>query len=228
GKNDFIFYRGAEMKLLPEEVNEDFVVKSKILHTGSISITCEPCYSAVLQAIHLAHKYEVFVSFDPNLRPSLWSSLREAKDKTIKCINGADLVKMNEEELRFFTGKEDLVKGARWLLQKGPKAVVITQGNKGSFFYNRETLCFIPGYKVKVADTLGCGDAFTAAIIYQILLLNKEGQNISFLSEEKIRKSVEFANAAGALAATGKGAIPSLPTAEQVKEFLSKRDVQVI
>jgi len=224
GENDFIFYRdpGADMMLHPEELNKDFIAESKVFHFGSISMTTEPCYSATLQAIQFARKHKVFISFDPNLRPRLWKNLEEAKDKIMEGLKSADLVKVNDMELEFITGTGDLVKGTDWLLQRGPKVVVVTRGEKGSFFHNKEGFGSLPAYKVKVVDTVGCGDAFTAAIIYQFLLLDKEGQDIFHLSKQEMEMILRFANAAGALTATKKGVIPSLPTKKQIEEFLSK------
>ena len=69
---------------------------------------------------------------------------------------------------------------------------------------------------------MGCGDAFTGAMIYQFLVLGKDNQDILHLSKQKMEEILKFANAAGALAAMKKGAIPSLPTKKQIEEFLSK------
>jgi len=226
GENDFVFYRnpGADMMLSPEEVNEDYIAKSKFLHFGSLSITAEPCYSATLQAIRFAREHRVFVSFDPNLRPRLWKDLKEAKKRIIECLKYAYLAKMNNEELKFTADTDDLTKGTSWLLQKGPKVVVITQGGEGSFLCTKQTSAFFPAYKVKVADTVGCGDAFTAAIIHQLLFLKKKGEDISKLDEIKAKDILKYANAAAALTATKKGVIPSLPTKNEVEEFLKKQE----
>jgi len=224
GENDFVFYRnpGADMMLRQEELDENFIAESSIFHFGSISMTSEPCYSATLKAIEFARKHKTLISFDPNLRPNLWKNLKEAKEKIIEGIKSADLVKLNETELEFITGTKNLVKGAENLLQKGPKIVVVTQGEKGSFFYNRKGYGFMPAYRVKVADTVGCGDAFTAGIIYKLLKIKK----ITHLEKQEMEKILKFANAAGALTATKKGVIPSLPTIKDVEEFLKKVETE--
>jgi fructokinase len=224
GENDFFFYRnpGADTMLYPEELDEDFIARSKVFHFGSISMTTEPSCSATLRAIQFARKHKVIISFDPNLRPHLWKDLEEAKEKIMEGLKSADLVKVNDAELEFITGTVDLVKGANWLIQRGPKIVVITRGEKGSFFHNKEGFDSLPAYKVKVVDTVGCGDAFTAAILQQFFLLDKEGRDISCVSKREMKKILRFANAAGALTATKKGVIPSLPTRKQIEEFLDK------
>jgi len=222
GENEFIFYRnpGADMMLYPEEIDENFIASGKFLHFGSISMTNEPSYSATLQAIKFARKHNLFISFDPNLRLHLWKSMEEAKKKILEGLRNADIVKVNDTELKFITGKKDLIDGANLILQKGPETVVVTQGEKGGFFYNKEGFEFFPAYRVKVVDTVGCGDAFTAAMIYQLLFLNKKGKNILSLNKKEMKDILRFANATGALTATKKGVIPSLPTKKQIEQFL--------
>lgn len=146
--------------------------------------------------------------------------MEEAKKKILEGLRNADIVKVNDTELKFITGKKDLIDGANLILQKGPETVVVTQGEKGGFFYNKEGFEFFPAYRVKVVDTVGCGDAFTAAMIYQLLFLNKKGKNILSLNKKEMKDILRFANAAGALTATKKGVIPSLPTKKQIEQFL--------
>lgn len=223
-ENDFIFYRnpGADLMLRPEELDEKFIAESKIFHFGSISMTEDPCYSATLRGIEFACKHKVLISFDPNLRPRLWNNLKDAKEKIIEGMRSANIVKLNEAELEFITGMRDLAEGANHLLQTGPELVVVTRGSKGSFFCNRKGSGLVPGYQIKVVDTVGCGDAFTAALLHQLLPLKEHPQDIPSLSEQRIREILKFANAAGALTATKQGVIPSLPSREDVDSFLNR------
>lgn len=224
GENDFFFYRnpGADTMLRPDELNEDIIAKSKVFHFGSVSMTCEPSCSATLEALQFARKHKVLISFDPNLRPQLWRDMKEAKGKIMEGLEGADLVKVNDVELEFMTGTVNLVKGTNWLLGRGPKMVVVTLGERGSFFHNKQGFGSLPAYRVKVVDTVGCGDAFTAGILHQCLLLDKEGRDISYVKRQRMEQILKFASAAGALTATRKGVVPSLPTGKQVEEFLTR------
>lgn len=225
GDNDFVFYRnlGADMMLSPEEIDRSGIAKSKLFHFGSITIAAESSRSAALGAVSYAKEHNVLVSFDPNLRLPLWRSLDEARDTILKITPTVDLLKMNEEECEFTTGTKDLAEGARWLLQRGPKIVVITRGEEGSFSVTMNGSYFFPSYPVDVVDTVGCGDSFTAALIYQVLLLVEQGEDISNLSQKRMRKILRFANAASALTATGKGVISSLPSKKMVEKFLREQ-----
>ncbi|UII27284.1 PfkB family carbohydrate kinase [Fulvivirga maritima] len=84
--------------------------------------------------------------------------------------------------------------------------ILITAGEKGSYIYRHGVLEFIPGYKVKVADTVGAGDAFSAGFVYK------------FLKTGNILVASKTANALGAFVASQPGAIPKY--SEEVKRAL--------
>lgn len=80
GEREFSFARnhGADKMLAVEEIPEDIITQSKILHIGSISLTDEPCRSATVYAVNTARQNGVIVSYDPNFRASLWKDKNEA------------------------------------------------------------------------------------------------------------------------------------------------------
>jgi sugar/nucleoside kinase (ribokinase family) len=95
--------------------------------------------------------------------------------------------------------------------------VLVTLGEKGAYFYREDGVeGTVPGFAVKVVDTVGCGDAFMAAMLVQ---LHEAAPDISELSVEELTEMVRFANAAGALTATGAGVMGSLPDRTQVQEL---------
>ncbi len=104
----------------------------------------------------------------------------------------------------------------------GPKIVIITDGERGSFVNTGRLFRFVKAPKVRVVDTTGCGDGFTAAILSKAIYWKKKGKYIWDLSIDEIDDILMFANAAGALTATKKGVIPSLPTYNKLQQFLRK------
>jgi fructokinase len=98
------------------------------------------------------------------------------------------------------------------LWQEGLQIIVVTHGADGSTVYTRKEQFHYDGYKVNTLDTTGAGDAFVGALLVGIL----ERPN-TYLSQMK--DILCFANAAGALATTQRGAIPALPTRAQVDAF---------
>ena len=83
GDRDFSFYRnpGADMMLTADEVNPEVVKDTKVFHFGTLSMTHEGVREATKKAVETAKANGCLVSFDPNLRPPLWSSLDLAKEQ---------------------------------------------------------------------------------------------------------------------------------------------------
>ncbi|KRG15396.1 carbohydrate kinase family protein [Lederbergia galactosidilytica] len=220
GDRSFSFYRqpGADMMLKKEDVDLQLISQSRIFHVGSISMTNDPVRETTLTALKHAKEHNVIVSFDPNLRPPLWQNLEEAKKQINTILTYADVVKVSEEELAFLTGSEDITIGAELLYDQYNLSILfITLGGKGSYAYSYNGLVFVPGFLVKAIDTTGCGDAFLAGVLYQ--LMENEGIYGS-LPEKAIKEILKFGNAMGAYVAMRKGGIPSMPTLEQLQEFM--------
>ena len=219
GERSFSFYRhpSADMLLAPEEIDEGYIASARIFHFGSISLICEPSRSATLKAIEYARKRRLLISYDPNLRLNLWESAEQARAQMRAALPLADVLKVNDEELQFLSGKRDLEEGCAALLGCGPTAIVVTLGAEGCLFSNgRETLS-VPGVKVKAVDTTGAGDAFWAAVLWGLLEALRESRDPSALTVQEMRPILQRANLAGALTTTKKGAIPALPTLQDLR-----------
>jgi len=224
GERNFVFFRhpGADMMLAPEDIDESLISKASIFHFGSISMSSEPSLSATILCLEYSHKHHLLVSFDPNLRPQVWADLKQAKERIKEGIRQSDLVRMNTEELEFVTGTNDVRKGSNKILSFGPRVAIITNGEHGSFINTGRLFRFIKAPKVHVVDTTGCGDGFTAAILSRVVHWKKKSRYIWDLNIDEIDDILMFANVAGALTATKKGVIPSLPTHNELQQFLRK------
>lgn len=221
GERSFDFYRqpGADMMLAKEDLNLELISHSRIFHVGSISMTDEPAREATLTALNHAKERNRVISFDPNLRPLLWDNLDHAKRQIEIVMQYADIVKVSEEELAFLTNTDDISDGARQLFEQHKLSLLfVTLGDKGSYAYNENGLVFVPGIAVKAVDTTGCGDAFFAGVLYELLkndLLNED------LPKEKLEQILRFGNAMGAYVAKHKGGIPAMPTLSQIEEYIA-------
>jgi sugar/nucleoside kinase (ribokinase family) len=131
------------------------------------------------------------------------------------------LLKVNEVELELLTGQHDLEAGSRMLLDHGPDLCVITLGPKGSYFRTAEGGEHMPAFAVDTVDATGCGDAFIAGLLCQ-LVVGKDWREQ--LSVARMREILRYANAVGALTALTQGVIPALPYAARVDEFLSQQN----
>ncbi len=225
GEPDFNFYRnrcGADIALRPDELDEGYIGEAKIFHFGSLNFTNEPLKSATVRAIEIAAGAKRIISFDPNLRPSLWDSLRTAKAEMEKGLEHADVVKLTEEELEFLTGTTHLLKGTNLILKFGPRLVVVTRDGRSSFINNGMITCEVPAFEVDFVEATGAGDAFVGGILVSILERMNEELQIYELGKDETRKMLTFANACGALTVTKKGVIPALPSLKEVESFIDK------
>ncbi|OMF21814.1 carbohydrate kinase [Paenibacillus sp. FSL H8-0548] len=219
GDRSFSFYRqpGADYMLREEDVNLELICSASIFHYGSISMTHEPSRTATLSAAAYAKSRGLLISYDPNLRLSLWENDQTAKDRMKEGLEYADVVKLSEEELLFLTGTSELELGTKQLTEQYPSIglLLVTLGPAGSYCRAGGITASHEGYRVEVQDTTGAGDAFFAGILYT--LLGKRGHAQKEWTVQELRSMLAFANAMGALAATGKGAIPSMPTLEEIR-----------
>lgn len=219
GVPDFSFHvkRSADQMLSPGEIDPAYIESAEIFHFGSITLIDEPVRSATLTAIDIATEAGLLISYDPNLRPPLWPSLDAAHEWICRGLELCDIVKVSAEEMAFITGEEGPFSGVRALWDMGPELVAVTRGSGGCDFFNGRHDGESPGFEVPVDETTGCGDAFVAATLVWLLECEKD---VSDLELEELQELFRFANAAGALTATGKGAIPSLPARDEVHELL--------
>ncbi len=217
GERSFRFVRGADRDLPPEGVDEDEVLKSKILHFGSVSLTAGLSRNATIFAARTAHRHGGLVSYDPNYRPALWASQAEASEWMTIPLPLVDIIKLSEEELPLLTGVSDLEEGSRILEERGVSLVMITLGGKGAFCrWQGETWCQ-PGIPVKVADTNGAGDTFLGAVLSRLCLRGE--RPLEGLTRSELKDIVAFANQAAAVTCSRSGAIPAMPSLEDIENL---------
>ena len=136
GDRDFSFYRnpGADNQLKEEEVNTELVQESKIFHFGSLSLTDECVRKATEKAVLCAKNAKCLVSFDPNLREPLWKTLEEAHEQIAWGLSVCDVLKISDNEIVWFTGKEDYEEGISFLRKNYPniRLISLSLGAEGS------------------------------------------------------------------------------------------------
>jgi fructokinase len=220
--SEFVFYRnpGADMRLRADELDRELLQATRAFHFGSLSLGQEPSRSATLEAAKIAREAGALISFDVNYRPTLWRDSDEAYDRVMATVPHVDLLKVNEVELALLGGSGDVDVATQALLELGPELCVVTLGPDGSFFRIASGGEHVPPFRVETVDATGCGDAFVAGLLCQ-LVVGAEWRDQ--LSMARMREILRYANAVGALTALTQGVIPALPTAERVDEFLANR-----
>lgn len=214
GERNFRFVRGADRDLPPEGVDEDEVLNSKILHFGSVSLTAGLSRSATIFAARTAHRNGGVVSYDPNYRAALWGSQEEASEWMTIPLPLVDILKASEEELSLLTGSSDLEEGTRRLEERGISLIMITLGGNGCFCRWRGQTWHQPGVPVKVADTNGAGDTFLGAVLSR--LCKRGNAPLEGLERAELKDILAFANRAAAFTCSRSGAIPAMPTLEEL------------
>lgn len=224
GEREFMFYRhpSADMLYQPEEVAYDLIENAKIFHFGSISLISEPSRSATLAALNHARENKVLVSYDPNLRLALWPDAAAAKKGMLSVWKKAGVIKVSEEELVFLTGLEKLENAVESLWHENLQLLVVTLGKTGCRYFTPEFKGFVKGINARAIDSTGAGDGFVAGLLKGLVNHPAALEDDSLLWDVCL-----YANAVGALTTTQLGAIPALPTSEEVRAFLKSREIEI-
>ena len=220
GDRDFAFYRnpGADMNLKEEEVNESLIASSSIFHFGTLSLTDESVKKATQKAVKAAKENGLTITFDPNLREPLWRSLEEAHEQVAWGLQQADVVKISDNEITWFTGMDNYDEGIAFLQKEYPnlKLICLSMGGDGSKAVYRDIHVAYPAFLQEATiETTGAGDTLCACMIHTVL-----ENGIDHLDEEKLKEMLKFANAAASLVTTKKGALRVMPTKEEVETFI--------
>ena len=220
GERTFSFYRnpGADMNLCLDDLDDFLLRDCRIFHFGSLSLTDESCREATKEAVDRVRAAGALISFDPNLRESLWSCLELAREQIDWGLAQCDILKISDNELEFMTGTDDFDKGAEIILRKHPqiRLLNVTAGEYGSYSYYENIRCHVPVMKTDcVLEKTGAGDTFCACALNYIL-----EHGLDNLTDNDLKEMLTFANAAASLIIRRKGALKVMPEKEEIKKML--------
>ncbi len=222
GDRDFSFYRnpGADMMLREEELDTDLLKNTRIFHFGTLSMTHEEVRNATKTAIRVAKESGALVSFDPNLREPLWKSLDEAKEQVAYGLSQCDILKISDNEIRWFTGEEDFDAGiAKLRGEYDIPLIMLSMGKDGSRAYYKDLRVEVaPFLQENTIETTGAGDTFGGCCLYHVLKYGLE-----HFDEAKLKEMLTFANAAASIITTRKGALWVMPTVDEVERLIEER-----
>lgn len=220
GERDFIFYRDnpADSLLDADDIIPAMITDAKVLHTGVLLMAAPRSAAAQTKAIVLARSAGRPIAVDPNFRPSLWPSAAAMLKAGRDAIAQASFVKLSETELRLLAGSGPLETAARSLWHPGMRMLAVTKGAHGAELFTSGASLSCRGYAVEAVDTTAAGDAFMASLISGLL-------DIEFATgaEEHLAHMLRSACAAGALAATVKGAMASLPDRAAIERLIAEQ-----
>ena len=200
GENRMIVYAGANEAVTPEDIRT--VCAPMIRESDLVLIQLEIAREAIGEIIRLCGELGRRLIIDAGPAQG-WSPAELA---------GAWLVSPNETELsalvgRPLNGREELLAGARELLDAGIERVIVKCGAQGSIYVCKDTVIEVPAFAVKAVDTVAAGDSYMAGLCKCL----SEGM--------QMRPAMEYAGKCGAVAVTRTGAVSSLPSAKDIARF---------
>jgi ribokinase len=191
GENTIVVIPGAN-----QGIDQAYVQRAShsFADTDIVLLQLEIPMSGVIEAAKQGHQVGAKVMLNPSPLQSLPPEL----------LSNVDVLVLNRLESQTMTGRPEPKAAAEALLKQGFKTVVVTAGAAGAWVVTQEMTSplHVPGIPVKAVDSTGAGDAFTGALA------------VALAEKQEISAAIQFANAAGAYAATVLGAQPSLPYRE--------------
>jgi len=193
----------AASHLSPEDFAPSHFARARHLHLSGVAAGLSDSAYALLDHAASEMKREgKTISFDPNLRPVLWRSESEMREKLNQLACKADWVLPGLKEGTILTGERTPEGIAEFYLSRGVKAVIIKTGADGAWYQSQSgERSAVAALKVEnVVDTVGAGDGFAVGVISALL----EGKTLP--------QAVTRGNKIGSLAIQVQGDSEGLPT----------------
>ena len=169
GERDFAFNRHdtADFNIDINEIDFEKYGDLSIIHLGSLMLSEENGKCFAEKIAKKAKDLGVKLSFDMNFRMDTYRDFEDAKKAYKPYVECADIIKFSDDELRLYTGIEDIKTAIESIYQKD-QLFVLTLGSKGSMYYYNGLTNVIPTEKVKPIDTTGAGDAFFGTFLANV------------------------------------------------------------
>ena len=204
-----LFYRSPtapDLTITAEELDLDAIARVPMLWTTGTALSEEPSRSASFAALRAARGRTVH---DLDHRPMFWSSTRAARDAAREALGYAKVAVGNIDEVEMATGTREPDAAAEAILALGPELAIVKQGPRGTLARTKTERVEVPAMRIEVVNGLGAGDAFGGALVHGLL------------SGWPLRRTLEFAKAAGAIVASRLACADAMPTEAEVDALLS-------
>lgn len=207
----FSYYRAgsAASAMRPSDIDPAVIAGSRVLHASGISqaIGDGPC-DAVFEAMRFAKQHGRLVSYDTNLRLSLWP-LDRARAVIHATVAIADILLPGLDDARALLGVDDPSTICDRYLRMGAKVVALTLGAEGCVIATRDARHRLAPIRVESVDATGAGDTFDGAFLAE------------YLRTGDAARAGRYANAAAAMSTRGWGAVAPMPRRAEVEAFLA-------
>jgi fructokinase len=216
----------ASKGLLPEDIKDEYFADSWIWHAAAVTFIARPRRFAMLHAMEKARLNNKIISFDAGFPFSVGGEGRQAAWQAMQM---ADILKFNLAEASYWSdteiglGVEAMV--ARLQSCLSPALLVVTLAEKGAVLFAGGKSAFCPPYPVESCGDVGCGDAFSAGLIYGLHTLSdpaKEPGCLYELDMETWGRLAAYGACAGALVTRACSATESFPDVRELEAAMVK------
>ena len=207
------FYRepkAPDMNIAREELDLSAIAAAPVFWTTGTGLSDEPSRTATLAALD-TRKRRDFTIHDLDHRHHLWHKGNDARRWAREAAKRATVVLGNIEELEMATGTRDPVAGAAALLDLGAKIAIVKRGGEGVYARTASEEVTVPPVEIPVLNGLGAGDAFGGALCHGLL------------AGWPLRRTLEAANAAGAIVASRLACADAMPTLAEIENVLARQ-----
>jgi fructokinase len=187
-------------------------VPAQVIHTGSLATFLTPGSDQVAQVFEGA-RADVFRSYDPNIRPALLPSRRDALDAFERTARNAHLVKLSDEDLDWLYPGLDASAGIVGIRSLGPAVVAVTGGSRGTTIGSVYGTVHVPAEPTTVADTVGAGDSWMSGFLHGVVAtINTQGGEVvsdpDYFTLDRLGALTTFAARCAAITISRPGAQP--------------------
>ena len=212
GDSSYLFYKttGPQAQFKKTAIPSSIFKQASVFHTGSLYSYNDYTFEDALRLLKLAKKENVFTTYDPNWREGRIKNKKKALSRINKLLQYVDLFTLSDTGAYGITGAKTLSSA----LKKIGKKAVVTLGEKGAFYWDGKKKVFQSALKVRVVDTIGAGDSFTAGLIHRYCAVGKD------IFWKEMGKNLAFATALSGMICTGVGATEGIRNLRQVKNFI--------
>src|SRR5918994_3590857 len=187
---DFEEFRSGDYLLRPEEVSEEAISRTRVVHASTFALSREPCRSAVLLAFRKAREMGKIVSLDPNYSRRVWPDYKEAQGVIREAYKHVNVTKPSSDDARRVFGPDhEPEQYIEMFHDLGPETVIFTMGGEGNLVSEGGKItAHVPTRPVDVVDATGAGDSFWAGFLTALLDGNDVERSVLFAREIVERK----------------------------------------
>lgn len=184
-------------------------VRNARIHWSTVTGLSQEPSRATHFALWEARGRKEHTILDLDYRPMFWDSVEDTREQVSRALDHVTIAVGNREECEVAVGETDPQRAADALLERGLDLAVVKQGPRGVLAATRDERVEVAPFPVEVVNGLGAGDAFGGALVHGLL------------SGWDLRRTIEFANVAGAIVAGRLECSTAMPSTDEVDAALA-------